>query len=175
MGGVLSLGSLACCMTGTCVSTTCAVCPSSCAHSGLAKFMYALVLLITVVLACVMLAPGIETLLNKSPFCESTSVSYLLKNNFLKSGSKFEGPKFRRMILIFATKFSHIHQSSCFFLSYYRAQEEMAAPIPHFKKFLTKEKNYLAKLPIWLSCLVTMQLDILLFIGFALWWPCFLA
>jgi len=60
-------------MTGTCVSTTCAVCPSSCAHSGLAKFMYALVLLITVVLACIMLAPGIETLLAKSPFCESTS------------------------------------------------------------------------------------------------------
>lgn len=70
MGGVLSLGSLACCMTGTCVSTTCAICPSSCAHSGLAKFMYALVLLVTVVIACIMLAPGVETWLNKSPFCE---------------------------------------------------------------------------------------------------------
>jgi len=70
MGGVLSLGSLACCLTGTCVSTTCAICPQSCGNSGLAKFMYALVLLITVVISCIMLAPGVETWLNKSPFCE---------------------------------------------------------------------------------------------------------
>jgi len=75
MGGVLSLGSLACCMTGTCVSTTCALCPSSCAHSGLAKFMYAFVLLVTVVIACIMLAPGVETWLNKLPFCEPTDHS----------------------------------------------------------------------------------------------------
>ena len=32
--------------------------------------MYALVLLVTVVIACIMLAPGVETWLNKSPFCE---------------------------------------------------------------------------------------------------------
>ena len=70
MGGVLSLGSMACCLTGTCVSTTCAICPSSCGNSGLAKFMYALVLLVTVVISCIMLAPGVETWLNKSPFCE---------------------------------------------------------------------------------------------------------
>lgn len=70
MGGVLSLGSMALCLTGTCVSTTCAICPSSCGNSGLAKFMYALVLLVTVVISCIMLAPGIETWLNKSPFCE---------------------------------------------------------------------------------------------------------
>ena len=70
MGGVLSLGSIAVCLTGTCVSTTCAVCPSSCGNSGLAKFMYALVLLVTVIISCIMLAPGVETWLNKSPFCE---------------------------------------------------------------------------------------------------------
>jgi hypothetical protein len=34
--------------------------------------MYALVLLITVILACVMLAPGVETMLNKLPFCDPT-------------------------------------------------------------------------------------------------------
>ena len=32
--------------------------------------MYALVLLVTVVISCIMLAPGVETWLNKSPFCE---------------------------------------------------------------------------------------------------------
>ena len=65
MGGILSLGSLACCMTGTCVSTTCAVCPNSCGNAPLAKFMYALVLLLTAVISCVMLAPGVETWLDK--------------------------------------------------------------------------------------------------------------
>lgn len=73
MGGVLSLASLGCCLTGTCVSTTCAVCPSSCGSSGLAKFMYALVLLFTVVISCIMLAPGVESWLNKLPFCEPTT------------------------------------------------------------------------------------------------------
>ena len=73
MGGVLSLASMGCCLTGTCVSTTCAICPSSCGNSGLAKFMYALVLLVTVVISCIMLAPGVETWLNKSPFCEQTN------------------------------------------------------------------------------------------------------
>ena len=65
MGGVLSLSSLACCMTGTCVSTTCAVCPNSCGNAALAKFMYALVLLFTAVISCIMLAPGVETWLEK--------------------------------------------------------------------------------------------------------------
>ena len=65
MGGVLSLSSLACCMTGTCVSTTCAVCPSSCANAALAKFMYALVLLLTAVISCIMLAPGVENWLDR--------------------------------------------------------------------------------------------------------------
>ena len=35
--------------------------------------MYALVLLVTVVISCIMLAPGVETWLNKSPFCEQTN------------------------------------------------------------------------------------------------------
>ena len=52
---------------------TCSIC--SCAHSGLAKFMYAFVLLVTVVIACIMLAPGVETWLNKLPFCEPTDHS----------------------------------------------------------------------------------------------------
>lgn len=66
------MSTLACCLTGTCVSTTCALCPSSCGHASLAKFMYALVLLITVVISCIMLAPGVESWLNKLPFCEPT-------------------------------------------------------------------------------------------------------
>ena len=37
--------------------------------------MYAFVLLITVVIACIMLAPGVETWLNKLPFCEPTDHS----------------------------------------------------------------------------------------------------
>jgi len=71
MGGVLSLGSLACCLTGTCVSTTCALCPSSCNSGVLAKFMYALVLLFAVLISCLMLAPGVDSWLQKLPFCEA--------------------------------------------------------------------------------------------------------
>jgi len=73
MGAILSLSSIGLCLTGTCVSTTCAICPSSCGHSGLAKFMYALVLLVTVIISCIMLAPGVEAWLNKLPFCEATN------------------------------------------------------------------------------------------------------
>ena len=65
MGGVLSLSSLACCLTGTCVSTTCAICPQSCGNAALAKFMYALVLLLTAVVSCIMLAPGVVGWLNR--------------------------------------------------------------------------------------------------------------
>jgi len=72
MGGVLSLSSLACCLTGTCVSTTCAVCPNSCGNATLAKFMYALVLLFAVVVSCLMLAPGVDNWLHKLPLCSSS-------------------------------------------------------------------------------------------------------
>jgi hypothetical protein len=43
MGGVLSLSSLAVCLTGTCISTTCALCPSSCGHAGF-NLIYSLLL-----------------------------------------------------------------------------------------------------------------------------------
>lgn len=98
----MSLASLGCCLTGTCVSTTCAVCPSSCGSSGLAKFMYALVLLATVVISCIMLAPGVESWLNKLPFCEPTTPTHQseLNNNFQKAidyGKKLIGDQVPRL------------------------------------------------------------------------------
>lgn len=127
MGGVLSLGSLAVCLTGTCVSTTCAICPSSCGNSGLAKFMYALVLLVTVVISCIMLAPGVETWLNKSPFCEPINPSQEPQNSDLnfdkvvdfgkqlvgQGNSNVKYSKICNLNVIFSFKCGHSETSLC--------------------------------------------------------------
>ncbi len=73
---MLSLSSLACCFTSAACSAGCSICNAmGCAHSTASKLMYALVLLVTVVISCIMLAPGVENWLTKVPFCDtSTSV-----------------------------------------------------------------------------------------------------
>ncbi len=83
MGGVLSLSSLACCFTSAACSAGCALCSGTCSNSTLAKLMYALLLLVTVAVSCVMLAPGVQGWLTKVPFCEEsvgTSISATILN-----------------------------------------------------------------------------------------------
>lgn len=72
MGGVLSLTSLACCFTSTACTAGCALCPS-CKNTTASRLMYGLLLLLTVVISCVMLAPGVEDWLVKVPFCEESN------------------------------------------------------------------------------------------------------
>lgn len=75
MGGLLSLcsvGSLACCCGSAACSLCCSACPS-CRNSTSTRIMYALMLLMTTVVACIMLSPKVEQLLEKVPqLCEST-------------------------------------------------------------------------------------------------------
>ncbi|XP_064480294.1 probable serine incorporator isoform X2 [Ornithodoros turicata] len=75
MGGLLSLfsvGSLACCCGSAACSLCCAACPT-CRNSTSARIMYAVMLLLTTIVACIMLSPNIEAMLEKIPrLCEST-------------------------------------------------------------------------------------------------------
>ena len=74
MGGIISLTSLACCFTSTACTAGCALCPS-CKNSTGSRIMYGLLLLLTVVLACLMLAPGVQDWLTKVPFCEESKTT----------------------------------------------------------------------------------------------------
>lgn len=75
MGGLLSLcsvGSLACCCGSAACSLCCSACPS-CRNSTSTRIMYAVMLLLSTIVSCIMLSPKIETLLEKVPqLCEKT-------------------------------------------------------------------------------------------------------
>ncbi|XP_059048953.1 probable serine incorporator isoform X2 [Achroia grisella] len=77
MGAVLGLCSaaqLACCCGSAACSLCCSACPS-CANSTSTRLMYAVMLMLVMIAACVTLAPGLENELKKVPFCKnSTSV-----------------------------------------------------------------------------------------------------
>ena len=83
MGGILSLTSLACCFTSTACTAGCALCPS-CKNSTASRIMYGLLLLVTVIISVIMLAPGVQDLLTKVPFCEE---SQSLASKFLSGVS----------------------------------------------------------------------------------------
>ena len=72
MGGILSQTSLACCATSTACTAGCALCPN-CNNSTASRLMYGLLLLLTVVISCLMLAPGVEEWLTKVPFCDNSN------------------------------------------------------------------------------------------------------
>ncbi|KAL1497132.1 hypothetical protein ABEB36_008139 [Hypothenemus hampei] len=78
MGAVLGLCSaaqLACCCGSAACSLCCSACPS-CKNSTSSRIMYALMLLLGTIAACITLAPGLADALKKVPFCKnSTSVT----------------------------------------------------------------------------------------------------
>ncbi len=74
MGGVFSLTGLACCAGTTACNAVCSVF-HACQNSTLSKLMYAGILLFTLVLACLMLAPGVQQWLTKVPFCEESETT----------------------------------------------------------------------------------------------------
>lgn len=77
MGAVLGLCSaaqLACCCGSAACSLCCAACPS-CANSTSTRLMYALMLLLVMITACITLAPGLHNALMKVPFCENATNS----------------------------------------------------------------------------------------------------
>lgn len=75
MGAVLGLCSaaqLACCCGSTACSLCCSACPS-CRNSTSSRIMYALMLLLGTVIACITLSPGLANALRKVPFCNNAS------------------------------------------------------------------------------------------------------
>ncbi|XP_025419034.1 probable serine incorporator isoform X2 [Sipha flava] len=81
MGALLSLctvGQMACCC-GQAACSLFACCPS-CGNSTSTKVMYGLMLLVAVILSCITLAPGLQSFLQKVPFCENEQSSSLTKN-----------------------------------------------------------------------------------------------
>ncbi|XP_076037964.1 serine incorporator 1-like isoform X2 [Oratosquilla oratoria] len=73
MGAVLGLCSaaqLACCCGSAACSLCCSACPS-CKNSTSSRIMYAIMLLLGTVVACIMLSPGLEDTLQKVPFCDT--------------------------------------------------------------------------------------------------------
>lgn len=79
MGAVLGLFSaaqLACCCGSTACSLCCSACPS-CRNSTSSRIMYALMLMIATIAACITLSPGLHDVLKKVPFCKNGTGSYL--------------------------------------------------------------------------------------------------
>ncbi|XP_018325873.1 probable serine incorporator isoform X2 [Agrilus planipennis] len=79
MGAVLGLCSaaqLACCCGSAACSLCCSACPS-CKNSTSTRIMYAIMLVVGTIAACITLAPGLQDTLKKVPFCKNSSSSLL--------------------------------------------------------------------------------------------------
>ncbi|XP_076349901.1 putative serine incorporator isoform X2 [Tachypleus tridentatus] len=71
--GICTAGQLACCCGSAACSLCCSACPS-CKNSTSTRIMYAIMLLLTTIVACVMLSPSVKDGLDKAPFCSDNSV-----------------------------------------------------------------------------------------------------
>lgn len=72
MGAVLGAcgaAQLACCCGSAACSLCCSACPS-CKNSTSSRIMYAVMMLLGTIVACIMLSPGLQSALEKVPFCE---------------------------------------------------------------------------------------------------------
>ncbi|XP_029035626.2 probable serine incorporator isoform X4 [Osmia bicornis bicornis] len=75
MGLICSTAQLACLCGSTACSFCCSQCPS-CRNSTSTRIMYALLLMLGTIAACITLAPGLQNALKKVPFC-SNSTNYI--------------------------------------------------------------------------------------------------
>lgn len=76
MGLVCSTAQLACLCGSTACSFCCSQCPS-CRNSTSTRIMYALLLLLGTIAACITLSPGLQDVLKKVPFCKTGSNNYV--------------------------------------------------------------------------------------------------
>ncbi|GIY14683.1 probable serine incorporator [Caerostris darwini] len=77
--GAVTAGQLACCCGSAACSLCCSACPS-CKNSTSTRIMYAVMLLLTTIVSCIMLSPDIEKKLKSLPFCDEkcdSAVGYL--------------------------------------------------------------------------------------------------
>uniref|UniRef100_A0A224XPW2 Putative conserved plasma membrane protein n=1 Tax=Panstrongylus lignarius TaxID=156445 RepID=A0A224XPW2_9HEMI len=80
MGAVLGLFSaaqLACCCGSAACSLCCAACPT-CRNSTSSRIMYAIMLLVGTITGCIFLAPGLQSALQKVPFCKNDTTTNLI-------------------------------------------------------------------------------------------------
>ncbi|XP_015596537.1 serine incorporator 1 isoform X2 [Cephus cinctus] len=82
MGIVCSSAQLACLCGSAACSFCCSQCPS-CRNSTSTRIMYALLLLLGTIAACITLAPGLQNALKKVPFCTSD-------DNYVPTTFKFD-------------------------------------------------------------------------------------
>nr|CAG4643250.1 EOG090X07ET [Ilyocryptus agilis] len=81
--GICSAAQLACCCTSTACGLCCQACPS-CRNSTSSRIMYAIMLLLGAVVACIMLSPGLESAMKKMPFCansEHSTTGYIIPDS----------------------------------------------------------------------------------------------
>ncbi|XP_018046995.1 PREDICTED: probable serine incorporator isoform X2 [Atta colombica] len=76
MGLVCSTAQLACLCGSTACSFCCSQCPS-CRNSTSTRIMYALLLMLGAIAACITMAPGLQNALKKVPFCANSSSNYV--------------------------------------------------------------------------------------------------
>ncbi|XP_046606691.1 probable serine incorporator isoform X2 [Neodiprion virginianus] len=82
MGLVCSTAQLACLCGSTACSFCCSQCPT-CRNSTSTRIMYALMLLLGTIAACITLSPGLQSALSKVPFCTNSS-------SYVPTGFKFD-------------------------------------------------------------------------------------
>ncbi|XP_071529980.1 serine incorporator 1 isoform X2 [Panulirus ornatus] len=76
--GICSAAQLACCCGSAACSLCCSACPS-CKNSTSSRIMYAIMMLLGTVVACIMLSPGLKSALQKVPFCNSGDATQVLQ------------------------------------------------------------------------------------------------
>ncbi|XP_055376848.1 probable serine incorporator isoform X2 [Condylostylus longicornis] len=104
--GALSAAQMACCCTGTAVSLCCQACPS-CKNSTSSRLMYAFMLLLGAILGAIALSPGLQSTLQKMPFCEDMN--------------KTEKSQFQSVLNSFANKADPIPKTDCSYALGYMA------------------------------------------------------
>ncbi|XP_050734628.1 serine incorporator 1-like isoform X3 [Eriocheir sinensis] len=82
--GVCTAAQLACCCGSAACSLCCAACPS-CKNSTSSRIMYAVMMLLGTIVACIMLSPGLQSALEKVPFCEGEGAQSSITDPVAKS------------------------------------------------------------------------------------------
>jgi len=88
MGAIISLGSTVACCFGSAACALCNCCPSMCNSSISTRIMYCILLLLTTILSCILIAPGLEDSLGKVPFCKKGDGVERSDGNFFENLQK---------------------------------------------------------------------------------------
>nr|CAG4647102.1 EOG090X07ET [Megafenestra aurita]SVE92432.1 EOG090X07ET [Megafenestra aurita] len=85
--GICSAAQLACCCGSAACGLCCQACPS-CKNSSSTRIMYAIMLLLGTIVACIMLSPGLASAMQKVPFCDDINTTSSVSNMIIPSAIK---------------------------------------------------------------------------------------